>query len=379
MMITISLFIIWLICFSYIFWIFRFHYAWEEIKPIQKEKDTHLSMSVIIAIRNEAENLPILLMSLATQKYHHDDFEIIIVDDHSKDGSVSIIQGFQKQHPLLKLQVYSLAKDRTGKKAALEMAYQLVKNEIIACTDGDCNLPENWLHITAQAFNDPNKMLFSGGVYLKDKNRFLNHFQSVELMSLVASGAAAISLQKPIMCNGANMAFRKSILNELRPEEFHLKLASGDDVFLLMECKRKFGPSAIGFIKNKDHWVQTKGENSISEWLNQRMRWVSKSRSYSDPFQIMISILILVQNLSLLILMMASLINPAFIQTLIFIFLIKLMTDFFFLKNITLHLSKTYLLKYYPIISLIYPFFISYTAFMGQFKAFHWKGRSYRQ
>lgn len=379
MIIFLALCISWIISILYIFYIFRLYYSWRKLAYIDDGKYSHSKISVVIALRNEEKNIGKLLNSIASQDYKKDSFEIIMVDDHSEDHSVSIIQEFQSKHPELKIQLYPLAEGKEGKKEALRMAYELAIYDIIACTDGDCILPENWLSITSRAFVESEKILYSGGVFLTNENSFLDDFQSLELLSLVASGAAAIGLNKPIMCNGANMAFRKTLINKVQSDLLHSKLASGDDVFLLMECKRVYGPESVGFIKNKEHWVKTFTEPNMRDYLNQRIRWVSKSSSYSDHNQILMSILILLQNLIIVLLLFTSVMSFHILQTLIFILIIKGLTDFFFLRNITSYLAKKLLLKMYPLISLVYPFFIVYVALAGQVSSFRWKNRVYKK
>ena len=168
------IFLSWIICFVYIFWIFKLYLAWLNIKALEYKSKSLAKISVIIAVRNEASNLRALLHSLLEQDFPFKNFELIFIDDHSEDDSFKLIQDFQKQHPLLPLYLERLSKDKTGKKAALKLGYSLAQYELVACTDGDCIVPKNWLKITANAFTDPKKMLFSGGVYLSQSHRFFS-------------------------------------------------------------------------------------------------------------------------------------------------------------------------------------------------------------
>lgn len=379
MILILTLCFSWFISLLYIFIIFRLHLSWDSLSYTAENRIAHSNISILIAIRNEEKNIHELLDSIALQNYNKGDFETIIIDDQSEDQTAMIVQEFQNQHPELAIKLYALAGDKKGKKEALKMAYGLAKYDIIACTDGDCLLPKNWLSLLSKSFENPNKMLISGGVYLTNERSFLDYFQSLELLSLVGSGAAAIGMGRPIMCNGANMAFRKILLDKVKRQKLHSNLASGDDVFLLMECKRVFGSESIGFIKDKEHWVQTSAVSNMTNYLNQRIRWVSKSASYSDYFQIFLSFLILFQNTIIVGLIILSIINSNVLPSLLMLFILKTITDFFFLRNITSHLSKTRILSRYPLISLTYPFFIIITAIAGQVSSFQWKGRSYKK
>ena len=78
----------------------------------------------------------------------------------------------------------------------------------------------------------PNFKLF------EDKKGIFQQLQSLEFLSLIGSGAAAIARGKSIFCNGANLAYRKSIFLELNA--FDNNTVSGDDVFLMHHIKQKY-------------------------------------------------------------------------------------------------------------------------------------------
>ena len=63
--------------------------GWLRLKVFHKsEFIPQVKVSVIIAVRNEAENIRILLISLLAQDYPSHLLEIIIVDDHSTETIV---------------------------------------------------------------------------------------------------------------------------------------------------------------------------------------------------------------------------------------------------------------------------------------------------
>lgn len=362
----------------YIVWISRFYLAWRRLKEttIVQSKSTE-SISIIIAIRNEAENIEKLLISLLKQNYPKDFFEIIIVDDHSNDNSREIIELFKQNHNSIKLSFYQLDKRENGKKAALRFAYKKATKDILLFTDGDCYAPPLWLQYTALAFRDKEIKMLLGGVKIGRTHKAFQNFQSLELLSLIGSGAGAAALQNPIMSNGANMAIRSSSLKDIKLKNTKIQIASGDDVFLMLEIKKTFGAKAIRFVKNPNHFIETIAENSWKELINQRLRWVSKSGAYTDPFLITTSVIILATNLSILILLIASFFFLTLWKVLFMVWGLKALVDYFFLRNITTYVSQSKLLRHYPLVATIYPFFIVFTALIGQFTSFHWKERKY--
>lgn len=349
---------------------------------IEKPETEHLekkSVSILVPFRNEAANIKILLESLIDQSYPRELFTIFFIDDHSNDKSKEILENFTFQNGELNIELLELEEGKSGKKAALQKAYQMVNSEIILSTDADCELPKNWISISVEAFKDPKLQMLCGGVKIRSGKSWLKQFQSVELMSLIGSGAAAIKMGKPIMSNGANLAIRSSILNEISFSNLNTQTASGDDVFLMMEVLRKFGSQAIRFEYNPNHWVRTKALSTFEELVQQRIRWTSKSKSYKNPFQIFVSLLVLLSNVSVPVLFIWSLFSLEIIIPFIIFWLIKMIIDFVFIRKIAYLSNQIFSLPMYINTALLYPFFISYIAIIGQFADFKWKDRNYHQ
>src|SRR5260221_5313533 len=103
----------------------------------------NIFISVVIAMRNEKENLENLFRSLSALNYDSADFEIILVDDHSTDGSGEETKKWLSQFS--SLIVASLKENQTGKKAALVYGISLANGAEIATTDDDWMLSSNWL------------------------------------------------------------------------------------------------------------------------------------------------------------------------------------------------------------------------------------------
>lgn len=375
----IIIFISWFLVLLYVLLILRFYWSWNqlEIKEINTTKPHKIS--IVIAIRNEEKQLAKLFKSIINLDYPKSHYEVILVNDHSDDSSLLLIEQFKSSIPEIDICITSLSENETGKKAALKNAFSKAKYKIIQCTDGDCILPKYWLQYCAKAFENHKTKLISGGIKLVHDLSFFQRIQSLELLSLIASGGAAIGMQKPIMSNGANMAFRKEILEIKNEDVLKSHLASGDDVFLLQEVKKVYGAEAIFFIKNQNYWVETKAEPKFSEWINQRLRWVSKSAGYKDRFLVFTSLLVFLVNLILVILFIGSFFYFQLINTLLYLLILKGITDYIFLKQSASDSSQKHLLKWFIPLNFIYPFFISYTAIAGQFKGFVWKDRIYKK
>jgi len=376
---SLLLFIIWIVGFGYIFLIFTFYRKLPSNNLVSNnENKNNLSISVIIPFRNEEENLPALLESLKSQNYPKSKTSFLFVNDHSDDKGKEVIENFIFQNGDLYIEVLELGERVTGKKAALRKAYQYINSDIILSTDADCKMHEDWISLSAKAFEKEEVQMLCGGVKIETRSSWIKQFQSVELMSLIGSGAAAIQLGNPIMSNGANLAFRRSVLNEIDYSNLKPHSASGDDVFLLMEIFKLLGPKAISFQFHPNHWVNTKPMNHFDDLVQQRIRWTSKSKTYKNPYQVFVSLIVFLSNLTVPVLFVWSLFSLQIVSALVFYWLLKILIDYLFLKKVAEISEQKFDFQKYLNTAIIYPFFISYIAIIGQFADFNWKGRNYQ-
>ena len=193
-----------IICLSlYFLLIKKFHLGWNNLPSF--EDNYKQKVSIIIAARNEAIQLPDLIVDLCNQSYPSDLIEIIIVDDNSEDGSTSLLSKFKN--------VYCLKAKGVGKKNAISQAIGVAKNDFILTTDADCRIPKDWVLKMLSPFADNEVQLSVGGVVYQKGNNSFENWQALEFMSLIGSGAGAIGAGFPFMCNGANLAFRKEFFS----------------------------------------------------------------------------------------------------------------------------------------------------------------------
>ncbi len=366
-----------LISTVYAILMFYFYMGWR--KSIFSHVKTAYSdkVSVIMAVRNEAENLPGLLRALSCQNIEKSDYEIIVIDDNSSDHTPDIILEHQKNYPDLQLIYHRQNPSQQGKKVALQTALSIAKHPIIMQIDGDCVPSKDWIAVGRSYFAEAKVQMVLGAVNISPYDKFRERFQALELLSLIGSGVGAMAQGKPLMSNGSNLAFRRSVLSNLPKGFYQTRQASGDDMFLMMNIAKTFGKDAIVYVKDSLHTVLTPPEKSWKALWQQRLRWVSKSGSYRDGFVLFVSFVVFFQNLLLLALVPFGFIWSVYGIWWLSIVLLKALVDFVLLRDVCRFYKQSALLKYYPLIFLMYPFFIVGTAIFGQFLQFDWKGRKY--
>jgi len=102
-------------------------------------------LSVVIPICNEADNINELYQRLnEVMDYNHLDFEIIFVDDGSKDTSFKLLKNLRSQDTRIK--IIKLAR-KFGQAAALLAGFEHAQGEIVLTMDGDLQNKPEWIPI----------------------------------------------------------------------------------------------------------------------------------------------------------------------------------------------------------------------------------------
>nr|WP_315220011.1 glycosyltransferase [uncultured Flavobacterium sp.] len=347
-------------------------YAFLKVKKHEKtDLKPRTNFTIIVPFRNETENLPKLLESLNALNYPHDLFELILVDDSSKEK-------FQVPSSKFRVTIIeSIRVSNSPKKDAITTAIQHVKTQWVITTDADCLVGKNWLLVFDNYIQEHQVSMLAGAVSYECENSFLHHFQQLDFTSLQGATIGSFGIQKAFMCNGANFAYTKSLFEKLNGFEGNNKIASGDDVFLLQKAVNKFSDE-VHYLKSEQAIVITKPSENWKSLFNQRVRWAAKTSSYQSNFGKFLGITVFLANLSFVIgfffLLLGIWLWPFFI---LFAFL-KFIVDFVLLYITNQFLTKTSV-KSLLLSSLFYPFFSSGVAFYSLFGSYEWKERRFEK
>ena len=216
--------------------------------------------------------------------------------------------------------------------------------------------------------------MIAGPVLFNNEKGMLNHLQSLEFMSLVASGLGSISGNFPVMCNGANIAYTRDAFNMAGGYTNNTRYASGDDIFLLIKIKKLF-PRKIGVLKSADGIAYTRAQKTLKNFLSQRMRWVSKSRGYRSFPAIFSSVIVYLANFLILSGGILSFFNNKIFTAFIILSVAKCIIDLPILISISGFAKRRNLLMYYLPLQVLYVIYVSFIGIAGNFAAYTWKGR----
>jgi poly-beta-1,6-N-acetyl-D-glucosamine synthase len=326
-------------------------------------------VSVVVAVRNEEGTLPDLISTLARQSYPHNHIEIILVDDHSTDQSSSIISNLQQTYSLLKITTTKCS--GTGKKRALTEGIRMATGEIILTTDADCLLPPNWIQGMLKSFRSNTNMVV-GMVKIKSDDTFLHSLQFLEFASIMGAGISFLGWRFPIMCNGASLAFRRSIFEEVDGYTGNFHISSGDDEFLMRKIEKKY-PGTIEVISEPDCVVRTHPMETIAEFFQQRVRWAGKWKANDSFLARVIALFVLTAQISWLITLVSLVFS--FRSELALIVIIKIMLEGFFLWRICKYFHEVLPKSAFFVLQVLYPLYVICIGTLSQFKKYNWKDR----
>lgn len=324
-------------------------------------------ISVVIAVRDEVNNLKNLIEGLTQQDYPTNSFEVILVDDHSTDGTAQTALALAQ--PFGNIKVVSLPQTLSGKKAALSHGIAMAKGKIITTTDADCSLPTNWLKAINSAFQKSETQMVIGFVTMNGET-FFARWQAMEFASVIGTGAATMGLGMPTMCNGANLSFRQSAFEAVNGYQGNDHIASGDDEFLMRKIMNKF-PRSLTLLSDQGSVVTTRAQTSLTDFIHQRLRWASKWKFNSSFVSRALAVYIFLAQISFIMLWFYWN-NPLLIGLLL---AAKVTADLIFLLPVFRFLKIK--LRIIPFVGLqfLYPIYVVIIALFSQWKSSRWKGR----
>jgi len=354
--------------------------GWKKIGGLNgdtyKDKEEDLpKVSIIIPVRNEANNVGNLLKDLEIQDYPGNKYEVLIIDDASEDNTVEIINGLNSP---LEIKLYPLIPTsfKSKKKAAITQGVNIATGDLILCTDGDTRVGPKWVKSMVSHFDVNKHKFISGPVNLQPANSLITKMQQIEFLSLIGTGAASIYYNLPTMCNGANMAFLKSAFEKVGGYSGKEDLPSGDDEFLMHKINKAF-PRSIKFLKDDQAIVKTSPATSIRSFYSQRKRWAGKWKYYDMWQPKILAGFIFTVQLSLLLSLFAVIIGLISIQIFISIIALKYLLDYFYLNSINRFFKNKINLLAFTALQIIYPLYVIIIGLTSMFGPYSWKGRRY--
>lgn len=329
------------------------------------------TVSVIVAARNEADNIHLTLNALSQQIYPSPYSEFILVDDNSTDNTLDISTKFINLIPNSKIiKAETPTQGVSPKKSALSKGISESINEIILLTDADCEPSKFWIQGIVNEF-EPDVSAVVGFSPLTGTG-IIGSICRLDSLVNAAVAAGTIGMSNPVTSTGRNFAYRKSVWDSLGGFGDLNSAASGDDDLLLQKISSYNGK--VRFCLNPETFVKSKGKQSLQAWWNMKRRHISAGKRYKPMFVIVSSVLYFSQLFIIIALSLsiAGVLSPF---SIILIWGAKVFFDW-----ITLH-KAAYLLKVknwllsFLIAEVITPFLFTVLVPAALFRKIGWKGR----
>lgn len=252
--------------------------------PTLEQKEFEAA-SVIVAFKNEIENLPDLIQALVNQSVDKNLIEIILVDDYSTDGSFELAINLVNNQTNIKV-----VKNRynSGKKNALRTGIEEAKNDILIFTDADCLPNKDWIKTILQHFDFETDVIcgfspfISTSTFVNKLCQYENFFTSILMSSFYNVGM-------PYMAFGRNFGYRKSLFNELGGfSKIENSLSGDDDLFFQLAIK---SGAKAKLLYEPDTLVFSKCNYTFNEFFRRKSRHISASKFYSNDIKAALSVI----------------------------------------------------------------------------------------
>ncbi len=220
------------------------------------------SIAVIISAYNEEKVINQTISTLLDSTYPK--FEIIVVNDGSKDDTLSVVKREYGSNP--RVQIYT--QENTGKAIALNFGITKTNADVIISLDADTIFTPDTLSLLARHFVDPQIGAVAGNAKVGNRNNLLTKFQALEYIVSQNLDRRAFSVLDAItVVPGAVGAWRRKALLKAGGFSFDT-LAEDSDLTI---CIRKLGYS----ITYEDHAMGiTEAPETVKNLIKQRFRWM---------------------------------------------------------------------------------------------------------
>lgn len=248
----------------------------KKIERNSESIDSFPSISVIIASKNESENLSKHLPSILEQDYPN--FEVIIVNMGSTDETDMVLKALNQNYSnLYHTYVPAEAEDINEKKLALTLGIKAAKNDVLLFTEAHCKpVSNNWLTEFAKEFVKGNDIVL-GACRLDIKKRVpMRKFIQYDNMIHSLKYLSMAIMSKPFMGIGRNLAYKKEVFFENKGFSSILRIDGGeDDLFINRVVKGR----KAGAVLSDDSMTKTNVVDKFNTW-----RAIKSKHLYTKQF-----------------------------------------------------------------------------------------------
>jgi cellulose synthase/poly-beta-1,6-N-acetylglucosamine synthase-like glycosyltransferase len=228
-------------------------------------------VTILIPAKNEEMVIEATVRSIAGLNYRKNNrphYEIIVIDDSSKDGTSLILERLAQEIPMLRPLRRSPHDGHPGKSAVLNFGLRHAKGEVVAVFDADTRVDADFLKKSVSYLYEPQVAGVQGRVrILNAGENFLTSLQDDEF----ATFAHMVQISKDAYGGVMILAGNGQVTKRADLEEAGgwNELSATDDMdltikFLLKKKTIRYVPDAV---------VWQEGITTVKPLIRQRVRW----------------------------------------------------------------------------------------------------------
>ena len=260
-----------------------------------------LMVTIMVAARNEEENIEDCLKSLVGLDYPLDKLEILVGDDGSTDLTAEKVRDFTIKYEHIKL--FPIEKQITSGNGKANVLAQLAKKaegDVFLVTDADILVPAQWVKAMLSGLN--NHIGLVTGTSVVAGKGWLALMQRIDWLQATGMLKVVSDLNIPVTTMGNNMLVTREAYEAVGGYE-NLPFSVTEDLELFNHIKKKF--KTVNLF-NADVNNRSKPQKTLTELFKQRKRWMWGA--FELP--ILMIILLILQSSFIVLLILLLFINP---------------------------------------------------------------------
>jgi cellulose synthase/poly-beta-1,6-N-acetylglucosamine synthase-like glycosyltransferase/peptidoglycan/xylan/chitin deacetylase (PgdA/CDA1 family) len=217
------------------------------------------SVAIVVPAYNEEVGIERAVRSLAGSDYP--EFEVVVIDDGSKDRTAAIVTGLELANVRL------IRRDNGGKAAALNTGVELTDSEVVVMVDGDTLFEPDTIRKLVQPLVDPEVAAVSGNTKVGNRKGLLGRWQHIEyVIGFNLDRRMYDVLQCTPTVPGAVGAFRREALTQVGG-------VPGDTLAEDTDLTLAIGRTGKRVVYAEDARAWTEAPATLTTLWHQRYRW----------------------------------------------------------------------------------------------------------
>ncbi len=170
-----------------------------------------LMISVVVCTYNRADLLSDVLKTLVNQSLNESFYEIIVIDNNSKDNTCKTVKELQRNHHNIRY----VLENRQGLSYARNRGWQESNSKYVAYIDDDCKVPEQWLAVAKSVIENISPSVFGGPFYPFYNGRKPKWYKDSYGTHEPGKEARILNGKECVNIYGGNMFFKRTVLKSI--------------------------------------------------------------------------------------------------------------------------------------------------------------------